>query len=168
MLQPAIKYESQLRSKMVDITFDERFMFMFGSSYRDEIVLDNTTWNKHQFVSVNKNGEVIGFFQYNINRDCLDCYGLQIVNFKNDRLTPCFSKDLRICIRDIFYKFNFRKLGFSVVVGNPAEKFYDKYIHKIGGRIVGIKREEVKMLDGSYYDMKLYEVLREDFLKEVN
>jgi hypothetical protein len=52
-----------------------------------------------------------------------------------------------------------------VVVGNPAERLYDRVINKYGGRIVGIKEKSTKLIDGLYYDVKLYEIFKEDFDK---
>lgn len=92
------------------------------------------------------------------------CCGLQAINFKKNSLCTTFANDLKQLINDIFMKYNFRKLTFTVHIGNPAEKFYDKYIDKIGGRIVGIYKQEDKMIDGNYYDTKMYEVMKEDFV----
>ena len=68
---------------------------------------------------------------------------------------------------DIFEKYNFRKLSFYVVVGNPIEKSYDKMCERYGGRIVGVKRKNTRLIDGKYYDEKLYEILKEDYMKAV-
>lgn len=64
-----------------------------------------------------------------------------------------------------FDKFKFRKLTFSVIVGNPIEKSYDKMINKYGGRVVSIYSDETKLIDGEYYDVKLYEITRNNYLK---
>lgn len=65
--------------------------------------------------------------------------------------------------KDIFEKFHFRKLSFSVVVGNPIEPQYDKLIKKYGGRIVGIQEAQTKLIDNKYYDVKLYEILEDQY-----
>lgn len=38
-------------------------------------------------------------------------------------------------------------------------------ISKYGGRIVGIYEKETKLIDGEYYDVKLYEITRESYLE---
>ena len=58
-----------------------------------------------------------------------------------------------------------RKLEFTVVVGNPIEKTYDKLIKKYGGNIVGVKHKNCKLIDNKYYDEKIYEIFREDYIK---
>jgi|WetSurMetagenome_2_1015567.scaffolds.fasta_scaffold124309_3 hypothetical protein len=51
-----------------------------------------------------------------------------------------------------------------VVIGNYIESTYDKICKKYGGRIVGIQSSEVKLIDGYHYDLKLYEILKEDYI----
>jgi RimJ/RimL family protein N-acetyltransferase len=87
---------------------------------------------------------------------------LGIINFTDDIIT--IGKDLRQAIKDIFEKFNFHKLSYCVVVGNPIEKAYDKLTPKYGGRIVGVERQHTKLFDNKYYDVKRYEILREDYI----
>lgn len=164
MLKPAKLYENELKLLFAEIMFDEAFMYADVNSYRDELKLVDSTWTKHQFASVNEKGEVVGWFSYSINRDSGAAYALQIVNFKKDVLCPTFGKDLKTLFEELFLKFKFYKLNFSVVIGNPAEAFYDKYIEQIGGRILGYYEKDVKLIDGQYYDLKMYEVMRENFI----
>jgi hypothetical protein len=50
-------------------------------------------------------------------------------------------------------------------IGNPIEKQYDKIIFKYNGSIVGIRKKEVILIDGKYYDLKLYEIFKKDYDK---
>ena len=43
----------------------------------------------------------------------------------------------------------------------------DKMINKYGGRIVGIYRQEAKLIDGEYYDLKMYEILASEYFKTI-
>ena len=40
-------------------------------------------------------------------------------------------------------------------------------IDKYGGRIIGIYKQETKLIDGEYYDKKVYEIMRDDYLKSM-
>ena len=73
-----------------------------------------------------------------------------------------------IAIDQMFTKFNFRKKSFFVIVGNPIEKTYDKFVSRYGGRIIGVKKQHVKLTDGKYYDKKMYEIFRDDYIKNKN
>lgn len=164
MLQPAIKYSEQLKNKLRDTWFIEKYKYYHTNGYYDELQINNDTWNKHQFVSV-YNDEVIGYIFYNIDRRSNFVYGLGIINFSDNKIV--FGMDLGQALKDIFEKYKFRKLRFSVVIGNPIEKSYDKMIKKYNGRIVGIYKKETLLIDGKYYDEKLYEITREEYLKSV-
>ena len=52
-------------------------------------------------------------------------------------------------------------MSFVCVVGNPAERLYDKVIEKYHGRVVGVKKQEALLQDGQFYDLKLYEIVKE-------
>lgn len=163
MLVPAINYTNVLKEKMNSIWFNEKYMYYNYDTYYSELEIDNETWNNHQFISLDKEDNIIGFIHYRVNRQTYNCYGLGIINFTNNKIT--FGNDLKQAINDIFEKFNFNKLNFTVVAGNPIEKSYDKMIKKYGGRIVGIYKNEIKLINGKYYDKKLYEITRDDYLK---
>jgi hypothetical protein len=51
------------------------------------------------------------------------------------------------------------------VIGNPIEETYDRLCAKYGGRILCIQKDETKLEDNKYYDVKLYEIMREDYMK---
>lgn len=67
-------------------------------------------------------------------------------------------------IDDLFMTFKFRKLRFSVEVGNPIEPSYDRMVEKYGGRICGLFKAENKLFDGTITDRKWYEIMREDYI----
>lgn len=163
MLDIAIKHQIELKEKMRDIWFSEKYKYWNCSVWYNEKEICLDTWSNHQFVSLNKSGEVIGYIGYEINRANEYCNSLNIINFSDDKVT--FGIDLRQALKDIFEKFKFRKLKFSVVVGNPIETSYDELVKKYGGKIVGVYKKDVKLFDGEYYDHKYYEIFREDYLK---
>jgi hypothetical protein len=98
---------------------------------------------------------------YQIKRLENAVYGLHIIHFCG-LYAPCryvFGKDVLNAIKDIFERYRFNKLNFTVVRGNPIEKTYDKLILRYHGRIVGIKEQETRLIDGILYDVKEYELL---------
>lgn len=165
MLEPAIKYRDQLEKLQYDIWFDDKYKYWNCDTYYQSMQIDDNTWNKHQFVSV-CDGMVIGYISYNISRAENYAYCLSIINFSDNKIA--FGIDLGQALRDIFERYKFRKLNFSVVIGNPIEKSYDKMIEKYGGRIVGIYKEDVKLIDGEYYDKKLYEIFASDYFNAIS
>lgn len=165
MLDVANKYSEEIDELMMNTWYDEKYKFFYATNYRDKFGVKENNWDSHDFVSINKNGEIIGFIGYNIDRPSDYVSGLEIINFSNDKTT--FGKDVGEVLTNIFTKFNYRKIEFSVVVGNPIEKSYDKLIHRYGGRIVGIYKQHVKLIDNKYYDEKMYEIFRDDYIKYI-
>ena len=163
MLDFSIKYKEQLQQKYFEIWFKEKYKYFRYHSFESVPEIATETWNALDFVSIDKNDNIIGNIFYQINRETNNVHSLGIINFSDDIIT--FGKDLLKVFKDIFEKFNFNKLSFSVIMGNPAERHYDKIISKYGGRIIGIEHKEVKLFDGKLYDKKLYEIVREDYLR---
>ena len=167
MLDVAIRYQDQLVDEFRKIWFKEKYKFWNGTKYFQDWTPSDNTYEEHQFVSVNTlYNRVIGYVSYCINRFDGDiAYDLNIINFEAEP-SMTFAMDLGRALTDIFEKYNFRKLNFYVIVGNPAEKAYDKMIKRYGGRIVGYRKENTRLFDGRYYDDKLYEVMRSDYFRK--
>lgn len=161
MIEPAIKYKEELTKLFINTWYNEKYKYYNYRCYWDLPQIKENTIDGHDFVSVNSKGEIVGAIGYCILRDTESVCGLGIINFTDDMFT--FGRDVLQAIKDIFEKFNFRKLSFCVVIGNPIEKTYDRLIAKYGGRIVGIEKEETKLVDNKYYDVKRYEILRRDY-----
>jgi RimJ/RimL family protein N-acetyltransferase len=162
MLDVALKYIDELKKLYVNTWHNEKYKYYNYQCFWKMPTFDESTWDGHDFVSLNKKGEIIGAISYSINRPTESVCGLAIINFTDDK---AFGKDVLQAIKDIFEKYNFRKLSCCVVIGNPVEKTYDRLIPKYGGRIVGIEKRETKLCDNRYYDVKRYEILREDYME---
>jgi hypothetical protein len=166
MLDYAKKYEAELKNLFHDTFMDFSFKYCYLASWRDELEIPSSTYNEHSFASL-RDDKVIGYISYKISRDSDAIYAIQLINFSKDK-SYTFGKDAMTCVKDIFEKYNFRKIAFSVTIGNPVEKQYDRIITRYGGRIVGIKRQEYKLIDGKYYDIKEYEIFAENYFKAIN
>jgi hypothetical protein len=136
MLDIALKYTDELKKLYINTWYNEKYKYYNYRSFYELPKFEESTWDGDDFVSLNKEGKIIGAIGYSINRPTESVYGLGILNFTDD---PTFGKDVLQVIQDIFEKFNFRKLSFCVVIGNPIEKTYDRLAAKYGGRIVGIE-----------------------------
>jgi hypothetical protein len=173
MLELAAKYETQLQALFADAFLDPQNMYFFSDGYTDKYKACESTWGRHEFVSVESGCQVIGYMAYSIDRRANAAHSLAIIRFRNRfngeyiEKSLTFQKDLRQFLTDIFDKYKFRKLSFCVFVGNPHERMYDRYIKKFGGRIVGTAKKDTMLMDGSFYDSKQYEIFREDYLSRL-
>ena len=163
ILKLAYTYKDKLQKQFQNIVFQEKYKFYYDNYWNYTIKLSEDSWNDIELVSVDKDDNVIGFLRATIARTSDKISSLWIINFYQPNLV--FSKDLYKFLVDLFEKYNFRKIEFNVVIGNPIEKMYDKYINKYNGRIIGIGKQSTKLQDGKYYDVKFYEIFRDDYLK---
>ncbi len=164
MLKLAWGYQDKLNQLTPELAYEEKYKYLSYGVYSDyNLEIDKNGWSLLQFVSVDREDNIIGYFEAAIARAEHIVTSLWVFNFYDVNLI--FSKDFKQFFDDLFTKYNFRKVNFSVIIGNPAEKMYDKYIKKYNGRIVGIRKEDTKLFDNNYYDVKLYEIFRKDYMK---
>lgn len=163
MLDLAMKYDSKLKELFSKVVFDEKYMFYNGQSWFKEYEVKKSTWDRHEFVSLDSNNNIIGFISYGVDRNSYNTHGFGAINFSDNIIT--FGKDVFTCFDEIFTKFKFRKCSYFVYIGNPIEKTYDKLTLKYGGRIIGTALKADRLMDGNYYDEKSYEIFREDYLR---
>lgn len=161
-------YETEIREKMWEIWYDERYQYYFGTDWRRDFSLGDTENSPchHDFAIFNDDDELIGYIGYSIDLELRIAERFGAINFSNDKLT--FGKAMCQIIKNCFMKFGIEIVEWCVVRGNPIEKSYDRMCEKYGGRIVGVKHKRAKDIAGNFCDFKMYEILREDFLKKMN
>lgn len=162
MIDIANKYSEQLKVLFVNTWYDEKYKFYHDNTFSESYKPSDSNWSSFEFVSLSSDKEILGYIGFSIDRNSESVYSMQAINFSDNKAV--FGRDLVLCIQDLFEKYNFRKLNFTVIVGNPIEKSYDKFINKYGGRIVGTDKEHVRLMDNKYYDSKAYEIFRDEYL----
>ncbi len=60
LLDVAIKYKEQLEKLQYNIWFKDKYKFWNNDTYYDAMTIDDSTWERHQFVSI-KDDNVIGY-----------------------------------------------------------------------------------------------------------
>ena len=144
--------------------FKDKYKYYNNNNYWNyEIELKKDSWNQVEMVSVDKNDKVIGYLCAYFERSSNKVSGMAAINFQDVSLT--FSKDFYKFLTGLFEVHNANKIEWTVVVGNPAEKLYDKFINRFGGMVVGINHETTILGDGKLYDMKEYEIFKRDYNK---
>ena len=106
---------------------------------------------------------VNGVISFNIDWATAKACSLHVAAFGPNPIT--FARDVKEAIDWIFTKFNCEGLTFAVIVGNPAERIWDKAIKRLNGRVVGYYKRDVKLIDNKHYDIKFYEVIKEDYFE---
>lgn len=159
MLKPAHLYQEQLKQRMLNTWYDPEYQWYYDANpYIPEF--PDYPDNYRQFVSVDKNDNVIGYFSYKFNPATRRAFNFGIINFTEDKLT--FGKDLKSFIEDIFWKYGLSFIEFFAFVENPAIDMYNKFIQTYGGRKVGMLRQAAMTQDGNPHDVFLFEIARSD------
>lgn len=166
MLDNAKLHTSELQTLFYKIWYDPKYQYYFGSDYRWSYSQfdngDGDSARHREFVSLDKDGNVIGYVGYMINPQLRFAYNFGAINF-TDGNKFTFAKDLRQVIDDIFVKFGMETLEFSVICGNPVEKSYDRVVKRAGGRILCQRHARAQDLSGNLCDDKLYEITMQDY-----
>lgn len=164
MLKIAYPYKDKINSAWQTLIQDGRDTYYNSDGYWSyEIALNYNSWDSIEMVSVNNNDDVIRFFKAAIDRVSNKVVDITAISFLDSGYI--FHEDFYLFLNNLFTKQSFNKLEWTVVVGNPVEKMYDELINKYNGSIVGINHNSIKLEDGKYYDVKLYELFRENYLE---
>lgn len=157
MLKPAFLFADQINEKFKEFIFTAEFKYLFfGDGTRSyQIDVHSSDDESIQLASVDSANNVIGFFEIFVDRNLYKVEALTAICFSPSVL---FSIDFHRFIKSLTTTYGFNKVNFEAVVGSPGELVYDKHLSKYNARIVGIKKNEVRLCDGKLYDLKLYEI----------
>lgn len=161
MLKPALLHRDQLLDKEALCMFDLEYQYY--SSWAGFTLTDikNDNWEVHQFVSVDKDNNIIGYIVYSIDHNTLSAHSFGIISF--DRGNLIFMKDVYQVIYDIFFKYNLNRLEWFCYADNPAVRGYRNFIKRVGGKECGYKTRNVMLIDHKLHDTVEFEILKEDF-----
>lgn len=145
-------YEQEIKKKMWEIWYDEKYQYYFGGEGRWDFSLDNNAneFQKRSFAVLNDDNNLIGLISYSVDFEMRIAQWFGAINFSDDKLS--FGKALRQVIEDCFLKFGMEVVEWNVVCGNPIEKSYDRMCQKLGGRIIGVRHNRTKDLAGNIHN----------------
>ncbi|MBE9490871.1 MAG: hypothetical protein IMY67_11295 [Bacteroidetes bacterium] len=159
MLELAINHKEALNKEYQMALQKQSNLFFSGSEWDYyELKLDDSDYYKIQYVSVDSNSNILGYFSAKINRNSNIITGIEVIKFKENTLA---SLDLFRFLKKI-YEMPVVKIEWWVIRGNEAEKLYDKVISKYSGKKIGLYEKSIKLKDGKYYDKVFYEIIKEN------
>jgi hypothetical protein len=166
MLERAFNHASMLSKEVAQAIDDPYFDYLWQDFTNFTLDIQNNNFYKQQWVSVENDWKIVGYFEAEIDRSARYVTSLIVANFaKKGNIT--FSLDLKEFFKRLIYRYNYSKIVFSVVTNSPNEKLYDKFISRYGGRVVGIFKNHKILQDGTLRDMKYYEVLNEELKSRI-
>lgn len=167
MLKRALAYVDELKKKQID-SWNLYNKFYYGSEYNlSEIDVD--TWNNEQWVCVNNKNEVVGYICVQPYQQLHIIKSITLISYtENLGDRTMLILDLQRLIHDYFYLYKYNAIRFGVYIGNPVEKFYDKFTASVGGKVCSYIRIFSKCVDGTTLSFKEYEILREEYTSHVS
>ena len=160
MIKPAILYEAQLKEKIAETWYDPDYMYYYDTTPGIPDIADKPD-NQYQFVSVNEQGEVVGFFSYWVYEPSKRAMNFGLMAFRKHNRT--FMKDAIQMIKDMFEKFGIQSAEWRCYANNPeALKLYRHIIKEYGGVEVGTLRRCGVPQNREICDTVIFEILRSD------
>ena len=161
MLELASLHKEKLITMYRKTWRNPKYRFYSLGVYFEDLTIEDSTWGGEQFASLNSAGEIVGYVAARYRRETESVSDLQFLSF-TEGINHVTARDMLHFI-DTLFSSRIRKISFDVVCGNPIEPTYEKLVKRYGGRVVGIMTGETRLVDGGYYDTKLFEILKSDY-----
>lgn len=153
-------------NELKDEAFQDPF---FKYAFSDEYVPGKGLQESYRdisFFSVDKEQNIVGCFTATHYLRTNKIANVTMINFTK-KPSVTYAKDMYEFISTyIFEKLKAHKANWFTVHGGPIEKLDDKIAKNLGGRVVGIYKDDMTNAAGELCDIKEYELLRSDYLKK--
>lgn len=161
MLKPAQLYKDKLQEENVKSWYKPENIFWNRGTGTSQINICEDNYNYHQFVSIDKEDNIIGYIDYAVDWSAMSAYNFGIISFRKGNLE--FIKDLYKAICDLFNVYHMNRISWKAYIDNPAIRGYRNFIKKYGGRECGYYRQSVRLQDGKLHDSVAFEILSDEF-----
>lgn len=161
MLRPAQLYEKELQEENIKSWYKQENIFWNGCYGDSQINIMENNYDCHQFVSVDRDGHIIGYIAYNVDWTAMSADRFGIISFRKGSIE--FAKDLYRVICDLFGVYHMNRVSWCAYADNPAIRGYRNFIRKHGGRECGYYRQIARLQDGLVHDSVSFEILAEEW-----
>ena len=160
MIKPAILYKEELQKKIAETWFDPDYMYYYDTTPGIPDIADKPD-NQYQFVSVNEQGEVVGFFSYWVYEPSKRAMNFGLMAFRKHNRT--FMKDAIQMFKDMFLKYGIESAEWRCYADNEeAVKLYRNIIARYGGVEVGTLRKNGAPQNRKICDTIIFEIIKEE------
>lgn len=163
MLKPAQLYAEKLQEENIKSWYKPENIFWEGGTGSSQIDIGEDNYNCHQFVSVDKDDNVIGYIVYSIDWQAMNADRFGIISYDKGNLI--FVKDVYTVICNLFEIYHMNRVSWFAFADNPAVRGYRNFIKKHGGRECAFQRQIAKLMDGKLHDSVSFEILAEEWRK---
>lgn len=163
MLKPAQLYEEELCKENIKSWYHPENIYWNGGAGDNILELSDSNYDRHDFVSVDKDDNIIGYIGYSVDWTAMSADRFSIISFRKGSLE--FVKDLYRAICDLFEVYHMNRVSWIAYADNPAVRGYRNFIKKHGGRECGHYRQITRLQDGKLHDTVSFEILAAEFVK---
>ncbi len=161
MLAPAQLYEDKLREESIKAWYRPENIYWSGGTGDEVIDLPEDNHDRHCFVSVDKDDNVIGYIGYSIDWVAMSADGLCIISYRKNSVE--FARDVYEAVYNLFHAYHMNRVAWYAWADNPAVRGYRRFVRKYGGRECGIQRQVARLQDGRLHDSISFEILASEF-----
>ena len=161
MLKPAQLYKEQLHKENIKAWYKPENIFWNGGTGDSQINIREDNYDVHQFVSVDKDDNVIGYIAYSVDWAAMSADRFGIISYRKGSIE--FARDLHKAVCDLFNVYHMNLIQWCAYTDNPAIRGYRNFIKKYGGRECGYYRQVARLQDGRLHDCVDFEILAEEF-----
>ena len=163
MLKPGQLYQDRLYQEYIKTWYKPENMYYTGWTGDGVPEIPDNNYERHCFVSVDKNDNLIGYIAYSVDWIAMNADRFGIISF--DKGNVEFARDVYQVICDLFEKYHMNRVSWRADVENPLMRAYRSFIKKHGGRECGYYRQVTKLQDGKLHDSVSFEILASEFKK---
>lgn len=168
-LEPAGAHSQQLNLLIMKATMDvSNEWFFYDGAHNGFNVLEHNmsnTWLHENFVALNRNREIIAYFEGVWMRPLDIITGFRIIHFgKQD--THLMVNSLFSYMDYLFTNRGCKAFNWTVAHMNKSALIqYDRFVRDYCGRKVGIRHHAQKSYTGRISDINLYELTKEEYFE---
>lgn len=159
MIVPAITRKSEIIDNINKIIYSDKMFYLSGSVFPwVPNIQDDCCDSRIQYAVINKNNNVVGYIDYNIDWYSSCARNFAIISFDNSGLTgiTIFHE-----IKKLIVDYKIHRIEWRMVGGNPIEKNYDKLCKFYNGNKYVLK-DAIKDKFGEYHNDIIYEIINKN------
>lgn len=162
MIVPALMRQDEVQQCFARTWHNEKYKYFYcGRHFIPEF--PTTEDCTRQLISIDNYGNILGYISYDFDLLVKSAHSFGLINFGSK--SPTFSRDMLQVVDDIFMKYNFNKMNYRVVSGNPIEGAYRRLCEQCNGRIAAVFKDDVWISDNTIHDCIDFEIMRSDYIQ---
>lgn len=139
----------------------EYYKFFIGAAKKVNQLGRELGQTKIEFVSKTDN-KINGYFSYIYDEPTRTAKGFELLGFSKDREGKySLIKDFARMLKSLHDGTDYWRIECEITQGAPSQRILEKLTQTGAFRIVGEKKNSIKLIDGNLYNTIIYECLKE-------